>query len=51
MTGRGLRFGDRRARRRLSRQHAPSDHGDRRTGALGRIPVPLRTGGKIVASR
>ncbi len=25
------------ARRRLPRQHAPGDHGDRRTGAVGRL--------------
>ena len=28
----------------------PGNHGDRRPGSVGRIPVPLRTGGKIVAS-
>ena len=37
MTGRGLRFGDRRARRRLSRLYAPGDHRDRRTGPVGRL--------------
>jgi hypothetical protein len=38
---------DRRARRRLPRQHATSDHGDRRQGRRA-VYVPIRIGGKIV---
>jgi len=38
---------DGRTRRRLSRRHAPSDHGDRRQGRWA-VYVPLRVNGKIV---